>query len=333
MSRYVEKEELEKARQVDLLTYMEQQEPDNLVKLSPNVHRLVEHDSVILSHGLWHQKSTGIGGRSALDYLVEVRRLSLPEAVSLVLSGSYLPASAYIPPQKEVEAFRLPPPNADNKRVCDYLTGRGIDREIVDFAIAEGILYESAIHHNAVFVGRDYGGTPAYAALRGTGNSKFRGEVTGSKKMFSFRIEGISSTLHVFEAAIDLLSYLSLQRIWGRDWTLDSYLSLGGIAAKATILPLALTEFLAHRSSKTVVLHLDNDEMGRQAAAKILKVLPENITGKDSPAPAGKDINDYLRLVREHSKEEKMASGRETPQNRHSVKSGKIGTNRLRRGS
>ncbi len=98
-----------------------------------------------------------------------------------------------------MEAFRLPPPNADNKRACDYLTGRGIDREIIDFAIAQGILYESAIHHNAVFVGRDYGGTPAYAALRGTGNSKFRGEVTGSKKMFSFRVEGISSTLHVLK--------------------------------------------------------------------------------------------------------------------------------------
>ena len=313
MSRYVEKEELEKARQVDLLTYMEQREPDNLVKLSPHVHRLVEHDSVILSHGLWQQKSTGIGGRSALDYLVKIRGLSLPEAVSLVLSGSYLPVSAYLPPQKEMETFRLPPPNGENKRVCDYLTGRGIDREIIDFAITEGILYESAIHHNAVFVGRDYGGMPAYAALRGTGNSKFRGEVTGSKKMFSFRVEGISSTLHVFEAAIDLLSYLSLQRIWGRDWTLDSYLSLGGIAAKATILPSALTEFLAHRSPKTVVLHLDNDEMGRQATAKILKVLPENVTGKDSPAPAGKYINDYLCLVRGRSKTEKTASSRERP--------------------
>lgn len=313
MSRYVEKEELEKARQVDLLTYMEQREPDNLVKLSPNVHRLVEHDSVILSHGLWQQKSTGIGGRSALDYLVKIRGLSLPEAVNLVLSGSYLPVSAYIPPQKEMETFRLPPPNGENKRVCDYLTGRGIDREIIDFAITEGILYESAIHHNAVFVGRDYGGTPAYAALRGTGNSKFRGEVTGSKKMFSFRVEGISSTLHVFEAAIDLLSYLSLQRIWGRDWTLDSYLSLGGIAAKAMNLPAALAEFLAHRGPKTVVLHLDNDEMGRQATAKILKVLPENVTGKDSPAPAGKDINDYLCLVRGRSKAEKTASSRERP--------------------
>lgn len=313
MSRYVEKEELEKARQVDLLTYMEQREPDNLVKLSPHVHRLVEHDSVILSHGLWQQKSTGIGGRSALDYLVKIRGLSLPEAVSLVLSGSYLPVSAYLPPQKEMDTFRLPPPNENNKRVCDYLTGRGIDREIIDFAIAQGILYESAIHHNAVFVGRDYGGTPAYAALRGTGNSKFRGEVTGSKKMFSFRVEGISSTLHVFEAAIDLLSYLSLQRIWGRDWTLDSYLSLGGIAAKAMNLPAALAEFLAHRGPKTVVLHLDNDEMGRQATAKILKVLPENVTGKDSPAPAGKDINDYLCLVRERSKAEKTASGRERP--------------------
>ena len=313
MSRYVEKEELEKARQVDLLTYMEQREPDNLVKLSPHVHRLVEHDSVILSHGLWQQKSTGIGGRSALDYLVKIRGLSLPEAVSLVLSGSYLPVSAYLSPQKEMETFRLPPPNGENKRVCDYLTGRGIDREIIDFAITEGILYESAIHHNAVFVGRDYGGTPAYAALRGTGNSKFRGEVTGSKKMFSFRVEGISSTLHVFEAAIDLLSYLSLQRIWGRDWTLDSYLSLGGIAAKAMNLPAALAEFLAHRGPKTVVLHLDNDEMGRQATAKILKVLPENVTGKDSPAPAGKDINDYLCLVRGRSKAEKTASGRERP--------------------
>lgn len=298
MSRYISPEELEKARKVDLLTYMQEREPDNLVKVSSRVHRLVEHDSVIISNGLWQQKSTGIGGKNALDYLVRVRGMALPEAASLILGGSYLPTSTYIQPQKEREEFKLPPANSNNDRVYSYLMGRGIDRDIIDFATAEGILYEGAIHHNAVFVGRDYDGVPRYACLRGTNRSQFRGEVAGSRKQFSFRIEGISSTLHVFEAAIDLLSYLCLQQRWGRDWTLDSYLSLGGIAAQASNLHPALAEYLRHFTPKMVILHLDNDDKGRSATEKILSLLPDGILGRDSPAPLGKDINDYLCILK-----------------------------------
>ena len=86
-------------------------------------------------------------------------------------------------------------------------SGRGIDNDIVRFCIETGRIYESAYHHNAVFVGMDQQGKPQYAALRGI-NTDFIGEANGSNKNYSFLIlaEKMSDKVHVFESAIDLLS-------------------------------------------------------------------------------------------------------------------------------
>ena len=36
-----------------------------------------------------------------------------------------------------------------------YLSGRGIDKEIIQFCLESGRVYESEFHHNTVFVGMD----------------------------------------------------------------------------------------------------------------------------------------------------------------------------------
>ena len=102
---------------------------------------------------------------------------------------------------------------ACRRRVFSYLRGRGIDPEIINHCIKHGLLYESAQHHNCVFVGFA-GDRPAYAMQRGTLQDKrFVGEVVGSDKRYSFAVPmtpGDSPTLCVFESAIDALSYLTL---------------------------------------------------------------------------------------------------------------------------
>lgn len=104
-----------------------------------------------------------------------------------------------------------------NRRVQAYLMQRGIDRDIIDYFVSKGLIYESYPHHNAVFVGLSESGEPAYAALRSTGTKRFAGEAAGSRKAYAFSFsEGKSTTVHVFESAIDLLSYATLQKCEAR---------------------------------------------------------------------------------------------------------------------
>ena len=73
--------EIERARQVDLLSYLQQAEPDELVPLGRNYYCTREHDSLKISNGKWYWFSRDIGGVSALDYLIKVRNMPLPQAV------------------------------------------------------------------------------------------------------------------------------------------------------------------------------------------------------------------------------------------------------------
>lgn len=297
MAKFVTKEMVEKARQIDLYSYMEVYEPDNLVRVCAGTYQLREHDSVKISNGLWVQKSTGIGGRSALDYLVKVRGLSFQDAVEQV-SGMAAPEvnRSQKPVREERREFRLPPKNSTTFKVERYLKSRGIDDEIVRHCVDSGLIFEAAIHHNIVFVGFDFDKkTPRYATQRGCGTA-FKGEASGSDKRFGFCLECANSeTVHVFEAPIDLLSYATLLKRWGQNWRAVNLLSLGGVAArKDGGLPVSLEQYLLHRNTKKVILHLDNDGPGRAASASILAAAPADLTVEDRPPPTGKDVNDYL---------------------------------------
>lgn len=261
------------------------------------------HDSLKISNGGWYWWSRGVGGSSALDYLTTVRRLSLPDAVQRILSAGGVPLAE--PPRRKArptKSFSLPPRHADNRRVFSYLRGRGIDPEIINHCIKHGLLYESAQHHNCVFVGFA-GDRPAYAMQRGTLQDKrFVGEVVGSDKRYSFAVPmtpGDSPTLCVFESAIDALSYLTLLKQRGRDWRKANTLSLGGVGKEDQQLPPALSRYLKAAPYITrIVLCLDNDEPGRKAAA-VLKKLLRGYEVIDSPPVRGKDYNDLLRYRRD----------------------------------
>lgn len=210
------------------------------------------------------------------------------------------------PPRRKArptKSFSLPPSHADNRRVFSYLRGRGIAPEIINHCIKHGLLYESAQHHNCVFVGFA-GDRPAYAMQRGTLQDKrFVGEVVGSDKRYSFAVPmtpGDSPTLCVFESAIDALSYLTLLKQRGRDWRKANTLSLGGISTeKGRGLPPPLSQYLktAPHISR-VVLCLDNDAPGRMSAV-LLQELLRGYEVIDRPPVRGKDYNDLLRYRRD----------------------------------
>ena len=266
---------LERIRQIDLLSYLREFEPSNLVKVkgTSNVYCTAEHDSLKISNGKWYWWSRGFGGYSALDYLIKVKEYDFVEAVEILTGqtmADWKPPPA--PKKDEPKVLLLPPKNKDCNRVTQYLFGRGIDYQLIQECIADGTLYESADYHNAVFIGKDEGGTPKYAALRSTIGSTFKQDASGSDKRYSFRLlaREPTDTVHLFEAAIDLLSYATYLKCEGKDYKSESLLSLSGVyqpkkEMKDSKIPIALTTFLSanERNFKIVTSCGDAHELLR----------------------------------------------------------------------
>lgn len=201
--------------------------------------------------------------------------------------------------EQEPRKLVLPQASRCATHMVSYLHGRGIDYDVIDYCIQTGRLYESLPYHNAVFVGRDQTGQPRYAALRGIVGD-FKGEAPGSDKRYAFAIAEKPDvpSVHLFESAIDLLSYATLLKMKGRDWRQDAMLSLGGVfkQKREFVIPMALSQYLQdHHGVRTLYLHLDNDEVGRDAAVGIMAGLGDRYEVLDRPPPSGKDVNDLLR--------------------------------------
>ena len=308
---WVTPEQIEKAKQMDLLTYLQSYEPGNLKKISHDTWCTKEHDSLKISNGKWHWFSRHIGGKTALDYLIKVKGISFVKAVEFITGYAAVLPPVYTGIEKPIEPKKLELPlyNEDICEVRRYLKGRGISDTVIDYCHENKMLYEDAKYHNCVFLGYD-GNTPKYGAVRST-NSDFKRDLTGSDKRFSFFIpaESDTGTVHLFESAIDLLSYASLEIKVKRNWRRDDLLSLAGVykTDKKQDIPLALRTYLErHTGTKAVYLHLDNDEVGRMATKQITEALSSQYTVIDQPPQSGKDFNDYLKneIQKEKRKEQ-----------------------------
>lgn len=294
--------ELEKAREMDLLTYFMIFEPEELIKISNNNYTIREHQSLKISNGKWMWWSHGFGGRSALDFLIKVRDIPFREAVAIIIEPKEYKAPVfYVPKQTKAEKkLQLPERNLTDHKVISYLRSRGIDTELIKACINSGMLYED-VYHNCVFVGFDENGKPRYASTRVTnGKSDDKREASGSDKRYSFRIMHTSDTLHVFEGAIDLLSYMTLTKLTDGKWTREAMVSLGGVASSKgqsdnPKVPIALQSAIENmKDLKRIVLHLDKDDAGRLAAKDIMTALQDRFEVLDQPPKYGKDMNDYL---------------------------------------
>ena len=300
---YISPEVVEQARQIDLLTYLKSCEPQELVRISGNNYTTRTHDSLKISNGKWMWWSQRIGGYNALDYLVKVKGCSFVEAIETLMGKAAMMPSMTVKPKQKTEpkVLLLPDKSASTERITEYLFGRGIDYAIIQYCIDKGLIFESLPYHNLVCVGFDEKKTPRYASYRATNDRRVLGDCSGSDKHYSFRIaDSDSSTVHLFECAIDLLSYATLAKLNGQDWKEMSFVSLSGVYSPAkkiedSKVPIALEKYLGSNPSvRKIRIHFDNDIAGSKAAQTLKTILPDKYEIVDEPPKAGKDFNDFL---------------------------------------
>ena len=272
--------QIDKANAVDLEKFLRAQ-GETLVR-SGKDYRWKAHDSLTVCGNKWFRHSQSKGG-FPVDFVMEFYGKSFPEAVQMLTGepGEVQPETDPAPSP----AFRLPLRNVTNANILNYLTQeRKLSPSLVNFFIAAGDIYEDAAHHNVVFVGRDADGHPHYASSRGI-REKFRQDAAGAEKAFGFAHRGTDKQLLVFEAPIDLLSFIEL---FPKNWQQHNYLSLGGVSGKA------LRQFLSERPDvERVFLCLDADKAGEDACKRLVELLPDTVS-VTRIQPCMKDWNDVL---------------------------------------
>ena len=245
-------------------------------------YRWKAHDSLTVCGNKWFRHSQSKGGHP-VDFVMEFYGKSFPEAVQMLTGepGEVQPEADPAPSP----AFRLPLRNVTNANILNYLTQeRKLSPSLVNFFIVAGDIYEDAAHHNVVFVGRDADGHPRYASSRGI-REKFRQDTAGAEKAFGFAHRGTDKQLLVFEAPIDLLSFIEL---FPKNWQQHNYLSLGGVSGKA------LRQFLSERPDvERVFLCLDADKAGEDACKRLAALLPDTVS-VTRIQPCMKDWNEVL---------------------------------------
>jgi hypothetical protein len=253
--------------------------------------RLASDHSITVHGNEWFDHATGEGGL-AINFLQRHYRYSFPEAVTALLGGEQ--GTAFPTAEKkemERKPFALPPSNDNMRRVFAYLVKqRHIDRDILSYFARENLIYEDAEYHNAVFVGMDENGVARHAHKRSTNSygDTFRINVEGSDPKYSFGYNGEGTeTLYVFEAPIDLLSFISL---YSENWQSRSYVSLCGTSEHAMLKMLENSTGI-----QTVTLCLDNDDAGFKAKVRLMGILHEHgYTSINELTPTLKDWNDDL---------------------------------------
>lgn len=254
-----------------------------------------KHDSITIRGSTWFDHKNQVGG-GPIKFMQYHYGMSFPDAVQALLGYSVLPQRS--PPKqekaKEKREFRLPESNTDMHRVYAYLIKqRFIVPDIITHFAKNHTLYEDKEHHNAVFVGVDENGIPRQAHKRSTSTfgKSFRQTVEGSDTKYSFAHFGNSGKLFIFEAPIDMLSYLTLHP---ENWQKHSYIAMNGVYENAV-----LTALKEHKNLSEIVICTDNDIGGIDAADRLTDILRENNYENISRiSPKNKDFNEDLKQLR-----------------------------------
>ena len=289
--RHFTQEQRERARSTDLVALL--QSRGEALKRSGQEYQWRDGAQKVTVRGnLWFHQYERVGG-DAVDFARRFYGLDYPQAVEFLLGSNTLPLIE-CHSEKERPEFQLPAPNDNLRRVAAYLVNRrGIDRDIFYAFVRRGMIYESAQHHNAVFVGFDSGGVPRHAHLRGCGGS-FKGNAAASDPQYSFHWNGSSDRLYLFEAPIDLLSYLTLHK---ENWQQHSY------AAACCVGDAVLFRLLADQPAiRTVALCMDSDAAGQVANRRIAKKLEAQNIAVQCLVPSCKDWNEVLCVQRQGEK-------------------------------
>ena len=256
--------------------------------------RMASDHSITIRGNAWYDHAIQQGGY-AIRFVQRYYGLSYPDAVLLLLQARQTCSLLEDWEHPTPKPFILPPKHRDVRRVFAYLTeSRGIDRKVISFFINEKLLYEEAAYHNAVFLGTDKDGIPRHAHKRSTGSfgKAFRQNVAGSDPRCSFHYLGWDERLYVFEAPIDLLSYITM---YPKEWRQSSYVACCGTSF------LPVEAMLSQQPNiKWVFLCLDHDRAGQSANQRMEEALNSRKIKTERYVPMHKDWNeDLLHLRRE----------------------------------
>ena len=309
MSEYVHytPEEKRRANNVDLEQLL-LQHGETLIPAGRE-KRLTSNHSITIRKNCWYDHAEETGGL-AIDFVKMYYQMTFSEAMAFLLSaeGIYHIESVVEPVERERKKLVLPEANADMKRLYAYLVKkRGISPEVVSFFVKEKLLYESReenkatgkVYQNAIFVGRDSDGNVRHAHKKGlySDGKSYRGNLAGSEPEYSFQYRGKGNKVYVFEAPIDLMSYITLH---SDDWQQHSYIALMGVSGKA------LMQFMKDREEmETIVFCLDNDEAGNQAIVRLtaeVQRLGKSLQIQIEQSIA-KDWNEDLQNYQNHAEE------------------------------
>ena len=281
---YFSPEQTEIARRTNLVELLRSQ-GEQLKPSGSEYEWLCQGQKVTIRRNLWYHQYEQAGG-NAVDFVRKFMGKTFVDAVEFLLqyNGEPLPDR----PQQKREPFSLPEANSNMKRIFAYLVNqRGIDREVLYAFVHKRMVYESAKHHNAVFVGYDREGVPRHAHKRSTASGgTYKCNAQGSQPEYSFHWAGTDGELYLFEAPIDLLSYITLHP---EGWRTHSYASACSVSDKVLFQMLR-----DYPNIRMVHVCFDSDEPGQTAAQRISDRLFLRGIKSEILVPAHKDWNEDL---------------------------------------
>ena len=280
------KEQREQARRTDLAQFLISL-GEKVKKSGSEYEWLDASQKVTIRSHIWYHQYEQKGG-DAVDFVRRFYNKDYAEAVEMLLNNCGGQIITSPPIERVHKPFELPPRNDRMSRVFSYLLlTRGIDKDVLYEFVRRKMIYESADYHNAVFVGYDLNGKPRHAHKRGTVTSNpYKGNVAGSQPEFSFHWHGTNEKIFLFEAPIDMLSYISMYK---ENWKNHSY------AASCSVSGRVLFQCLKDNPNiKNVFLCFDNDEAGQTANKRITEKLNSMNIQNKILLPTHKDWNEDI---------------------------------------
>lgn len=282
-------EQREQARLTDLAAFLRQCGEE--VKRSGSEYMWLDHGQKVTIRGnLWFHQYEQVGG-DAVDFACRFYGLDYREAVLTLISMGVSVIREPVEPFAG-KPLQVPEKHENMRRVYGYLLRqRGIDKEVLDAFAYRGLVYESKDYHNAVFVGTDREGKLRHIHKHSTAaQGGFKGNAPGSAPEYSFHWIGGGDTLYLFEAPIDMLSFISMHK---QHWKSYSYAAACGVSDKVLWKTLKDRPYI-----QKVCICLDNDETGQKAAQRISRSLTEKNIRNQILVPARKDWNEDLLFLR-----------------------------------
>lgn len=279
-------EQLQRASGIDIVAMLQRQ--GEKLKKQGRVYRWMRYDSTVIDRNRWYRHSREIGG-GPIQFMQHFYGMDFVEAVKYLLDGEEGAELVQASRTPEPKLPFTPPKLSKNMhRTFAYLIKtRKIDADIVQHFVNEKKILETEGYHNVAFCGYDEKGEMKQMHLRSTlpGNRFFM-DIDGSDKQYYFRHIGTNSDVYVFEAPIDMLSYITMNR---ENWQESSYVCLGGVAIDALKNILSTNEQISK-----VYMCVDRDDAGNKTVKRIGDELNEMGYEWERIFPENKDWNEYL---------------------------------------